>query len=53
MTISKGDNVFGINQLLCPPKAELNKKLKQTTALLLFGWVFGVQLDSLENKWLA
>ena len=22
----------------------------QTTALLLFGWIFGVQLDSLEKK---
>ena len=35
------------------PLAELNTKLNQTTALLLFGWVFGVQLDSLEKKWLA
>ena len=27
-----------------------HQKLNQTTALLLFGWVFGVQLDLLENK---
>ena len=26
------------------------QKFNQTTALLLFGWVFGVQLDSLEKK---
>ena len=45
------DNVPGINQLLYLPKAELNtKKLNQTAALLLFGWVFGVQLDSLEKN---
>ena len=29
------------------------QKLNQTTALLLFGWVFGVQLDSLEKSVLA
>ena len=27
-----------------------HQKLNQTTALLLFGWVFGVQLGSLEKK---
>ena len=27
-----------------------NQKLNQTAALLLFGWVFGFQLDSLENE---
>ena len=27
-----------------------NQKLNQTAALLSFGWVFGFQLDSLENK---
>ena len=27
-----------------------NQKLTQTAALLSFGWVFGFQLDSLENK---
>ena len=27
-----------------------HQKLNQTTALLLFGWVFGVQLDSLEKS---
>ena len=27
-----------------------HQKLNQTTALVLFGWVFGVQLDSLEKK---
>ena len=26
-----------------------HQKLNQTTALLLFGWIFGVQLDSLES----
>ena len=30
-----------------------HQKLNQTTALLLFGWVFGVQLDSLEKSVLA
>ena len=30
-----------------------HQKLNQTTALLLFGWVFGVQLDSLEKSLLA
>ena len=30
-----------------------HQKLNQTTTLLLFGWVFGVQLGSLEKKWLA
>ena len=38
---------------LCPPSAEgqvEHQKLNQTTALLLFGWVFGVQLDSLEKS---
>ena len=30
-----------------------NQKLNQTTALLLYGWVFGVQLDSLEKSVLA
>ena len=28
-----------------------NQKLIQTTALLLFGWVFGFQLDLLEKTW--
>ena len=27
-----------------------HQKLNETTALLLFGWVFGVQLDSLEKN---
>ena len=27
-----------------------NQKLNQTTAMLLFGYVFGVQLDSLEKN---
>ena len=27
-----------------------HQKLNQTAALLSFGWVFGVQLDSLEKK---
>ena len=35
-------NVIGTNQCLCLPKAELNTKN--------FGWVFGVQFDSLEKK---
>ena len=30
-----------------------HQKLNKTTALLLFGWVFGVQLDSLEKSVLA
>ena len=30
-----------------------HQKLNQTAALLSFGWVFGVQLDSLEKKWLV
>ena len=30
-----------------------HQKLNQTTALLLFGWVFGVQLDSVEKSILA
>ena len=30
-----------------------HQKLNQTTALLLFGWVFDVQLDSLEKSVLA
>ena len=30
-----------------------HQTLNQTTALLLFGWVFCVQLGSLEKKWLA
>ena len=27
-----------------------SQKLNQTAALLLFGWVFGFQLDSLEKS---
>ena len=34
-------DVIGINQYLCLPKAEVE---------LSFGWVFGFQLDSLENN---
>ena len=30
-----------------------HQKLKQMTALLLFDWVFSVQLDSLEKSVLA
>ena len=30
-----------------------HQKLNQTAALLSFGWVFGVQLDLLEKKWLV
>ena len=51
------DNVLAILQLLSVPKAEL-KPRKSTRrqlclALLLAGWVFGFQLDSLEKKWPA
>ena len=46
--------VGGTNQCLCLPK-ELNSKIltKRHSAILLFGWVFGVQLDSLEKSVLA
>ena len=30
-----------------------HQKLNQTAALLLFGWVFGIQLNTLEKSVLA
>ena len=47
------DSLLSLNKLLCLPKAKLNKKLNQTIALLLFGWVFGIQLNTLEKSVLA
>ena len=35
---------------MAPYELSLNQKLKQIRVELLFGWVFGVQLDSLEKK---
>ena len=42
------DNVLGINSLLCLPKADLKNSTKQLQ--LSFGWVFGIQIDSLEKN---
>ena len=43
-------HAIGINQWLSAEGRVENQKLNQTAALLSFGWVFGFQLDSLENK---
>ena len=44
-------DVVGINQCLYLPKAELNtKNSTKRPGKGSFGWVFGVQLDSLEKK---
>ena len=45
------DDVLDIHQRLCLPKAELNTKNEPKRPLLgPVGFVFGVQLDSLEKK---
>ena len=50
MMMNEGD-VIGINQCLCLPKAELNtKNSTRRRRKASSGWVFGVQLDSLEKK---
>ena len=40
--------MLGINKWLAEGRVE-NQKLKETAALLSFGWVLGFQLDSLEK----
>ena len=47
MMLDDGEVIGSTNQWLCLPKAELNTKI------LTKGWVFGVQLDSLEKSFLA
>ena len=50
MMMNEGD-VIGINQCLCLPKAELNtKNSTRRRRKASSGWVFGVQLDSLEKS---
>ena len=44
-------DVIGINQCLCLPKADLKtKNSTKPPRKGSFGWVFGIQLDSLEKK---
>ena len=48
------DNMLGLKLVTVSAEGRVeHQKLNQTTALLLFGWVFGVQLGSLEKKGLA
>ena len=44
------DNMLGLKLVTVSAEGRVeHQKLNQTTALLLFGWVFGVQLDLLEK----
>ena len=45
-------NTYSLGTVSAEGRVE-HQKLNQTTALLLFCWVFGVQLDSLEKSVLA
>ena len=52
MVMIEGD-IIGINQCLCLPKAKLSTKNSTNGPEGPAGWVFGVQLDALEKKWLV
>ena len=51
MTIANRWYMLGLKLVTVSAEGRVeHQKLNQTTALLLFGWVFGVQLNLLENK---
>ena len=50
MMMLEDSDEIGINKCLCLPKAELNtKNSTKRRRMASFGWVFGFQLDLLEN----